>query len=103
MSSILLQDKTQLLEDCVCFLSKGQTRCELVYLKLTIKNVLFYSEQNVKPLYHDAECGPSVNFLVLQHEVIEISYPKTIMGWTVKDEQLSVSKGLLRLNGKRAM
>ena len=44
----------------------------------------------MKPLHHDAECGPSVD-LILPHNVIEISYPKKIIGWTVTDKQLSVS------------
>ena len=59
-------------------------------MKLPLK-FIFYSEQNVKPLYHDAECGPSVDLPILQHEVVEIIYPKAIVGWTVTDKQLSVS------------
>ena len=39
----------------------------------------------------NAECGPSVDQLELQHEVVEITYPKTIVGWTVSNKQLSVS------------
>ena len=45
----------------------------------------------MKPLHHDAECGPSVDLPILQHEVVKISYPKTITGWTVTDKQLRVS------------
>ena len=39
----------------------------------------------------NAECGPSVDQLELQHEVVEITLPRTIVGWTVTDRQLSVS------------
>ena len=45
----------------------------------------------MKPLHHKAECGPSVDLPILQHEVLEISYPKITMGWTVTEKQLSVS------------
>ena len=40
----------------------------------------------------NAECGPSVDQLELQHEVVEITLPRTIVGaGTVTDKQLSVS------------
>ena len=55
---------------------------------------LFHSEQNVKSLSYNAECGPSVDLLILQHKVIEIVCPKKIIGWTVTDKQLSVSDQL---------
>ena len=42
----------------------------------------------MKLLYHDAECGPSVDHLILQHNVVEIRFPKEIIGWTVTDKQL---------------
>ena len=45
----------------------------------------------MKLLYHDAECGPSVDLLILQHKVVEIVFPIQIMGWTVRDKRLSVS------------
>ena len=55
------------------------------------------SKQNVKPLYHNAEFGPSVDLQVLQHEVVDIAIPKIIMGWTVRDKQLmSVSDSIDR-------
>lgn len=48
----------------------------------------------MKLLYHDAECGPSIDLLKLKHEAVEIFYPKEIMGWTMTDKQLSVSDWL---------
>ena len=45
----------------------------------------------MKLLYHDAECGPFVDHLVLQHNVVEIVNPIQIMGWTVTDKRPSVS------------
>ena len=48
----------------------------------------------MKLLYCDAEHGPSADQLMLQHKVVEIAYPKIIMGWTVTDKQLSVSDWL---------
>ena len=47
----------------------------------------------MKQLYSDAECGPSVDELVFQHEVIKVKNPELLMGWktNVTDNIQSVS------------
>ena len=61
------------------------------------RHLFAINEQKVKQLYSDAECGPSVDELVFQHEVIEIKYPTVVTGWkiSVPDNLLSVSDWLL--------
>ena len=47
----------------------------------------------MKQFYHDAEPGPTIDHLVLQHEVVEIVKPE-VLGWTVLYDYLSVSNKL---------
>ena len=48
-------------------------------------------EQKVELLYQDCKRGPSMEQLLLQHKMVEITCPKSIVGWTVRDKKLSVS------------